>query len=295
MCTKSVSPFVCVIKENMLEKNKNRQPSLASVLLKVDYLDGQLPKYERDVSAKSFYISNRGSVPVAEIELQEFTLPTFEIASNPVWHQNYPERAGVAIEKGYESLSRHESMQAVALLSCSAPKENILVVEEINFNDILFGFGLIESHELEVEAILCHPMVFRHLCDRPHKFFYMYDKNTFKRIYENKNNSFKARAVFSGAPIYVSALVPKNELFVLAAPEYIGVLAIKKDITETQADDPRKLKSGVVLCEEIGISVIYDYAVAKIQKLTQSDLNTVEGVGDFKLEDPEIVEPIILL
>ena len=46
--------------------------------------------------------------------------------------------------------------------------------------------------------------------------------------------------------------------------DYVGAFPIRQDITVLPADDPKKLRLGWVIYEEIGIVVINDYACAKI-------------------------------
>ncbi|MGL1166833.1 hypothetical protein ACSTKZ_25170, partial [Vibrio parahaemolyticus] len=69
--------------------------------------------------------------------------------------------------------------------------------------------------------------------------------------------------IFS-ADIHVSTMVPKNAVFVLAPPQFVGAIPVRQDITVLPADDPRKLRLGWVVFEELGFAVINDYAVAKI-------------------------------
>ena len=50
----------------------------------------------------------------------------------------------------------------------------------------------------------------------------------------------------------------------LAPAEYVDAFPIRQDITVLPADDPKKLRLGWVIYEEIGLVVINDYAIAKI-------------------------------
>ena len=56
----------------------------------------------------------------------------------------------------------------------------------------------------------------------------------------------------------------ENTVLVVASPETVGALPIRQDITVLPADDPKKLRLGWVIYEEIGIVVINDYAIARI-------------------------------
>ena len=67
------------------------------------------------------------------------------------------------------------------------------------------------------------------------------------------------------ADIHVSTMVPKNAIYVLAPGEFVGAMPIRQDITVLPADDPKQLRLGWVVYQELGIAVINDYATAQIQ------------------------------
>jgi len=66
------------------------------------------------------------------------------------------------------------------------------------------------------------------------------------------------------ADIHVSSRMPTTTVFVLAPPEYVGAMPIRQDITVIPADEPRVLRLGWVVYEEIGFVVINPYSCAKV-------------------------------
>jgi hypothetical protein len=58
--------------------------------------------------------------------------------------------------------------------------------------------------------------------------------------------------------------MPTTDVLVVASPDTVGAFAIRQDITVLPADDPKKLRLGWVIYEEVGIVVVNDYAVSKI-------------------------------
>ena len=66
------------------------------------------------------------------------------------------------------------------------------------------------------------------------------------------------------ADIHVSSKMPANTVLVVASADTVGALPIRQDISVLPADDPKKLRLGWIIYEEIGICVLNDYAVAKI-------------------------------
>ena len=56
-----------------------------------------------------------------------------------------------------------------------------------------------------------------------------------------------------------------DTVLVVASPDTVGAFPIRQDITVLPADDPKKLRLGWVIYEEIGIVIVNDYSVAKIE------------------------------
>ena len=67
------------------------------------------------------------------------------------------------------------------------------------------------------------------------------------------------------ADILISKKVPLNTVYVLADPEFVGVMPIRQDIQVIPADEPQKLCLGWVIYEEIGAAILNAMGVAKIQ------------------------------
>ena len=62
--------------------------------------------------------------------------------------------------------------------------------------------------------------------------------------------------------------MPTDTLICVASPETVGAFPIRQDITVLPADDPKKLRLGWVIYEEVGIVVVNDYAVSLIEVTT---------------------------
>lgn len=71
-----------------------------------------------------------------------------------------------------------------------------------------------------------------------------------------------------GADIMVSKIVPPGTVFGAADPEFVGVMPIRQDIEVIPADEPRQLKLGWVVSEEIGIGIVNPRGVAVSRKST---------------------------
>ena len=56
-----------------------------------------------------------------------------------------------------------------------------------------------------------------------------------------------------------------DTVLIVASPDTVGAFPIRQDITVLPADDPKKLRLGWVIYEEVGIVVVNDYACSKIE------------------------------
>ena len=71
-----------------------------------------------------------------------------------------------------------------------------------------------------------------------------------------------------GADIMVSKIVPAGTVYGAADPEFVGVLPVRCDIEVIPADEPKQLKLGWVVSEEIGIGIVNPRACAVSRKNT---------------------------
>ncbi len=232
-------------------------------LLMVDELpQGALPRYERDIAVTSYVIPKRGSVPDMMVEAEELLVPTFEIACNPTIKLNeirarryyIVDRAQV---RAKDSIQRQEDLEVFKAISVAVSTDHTVTVSgNLSPDNINLALALIEEHELVGAKIVCHPFRYKDVRAWGKDFF---DEATQRDV------------LMSGlyghlwtADIHVSTMVPKNSIYVLAPGEFVGAMPVRQDITVLPADDPKALRLGWVIYEELGIAVINDYATAKI-------------------------------
>ena len=72
------------------------------------------------------------------------------------------------------------------------------------------------------------------------------------------------------ADIHVSSRMDSTLVLVVASPDTVGAMPIRQDITVVPADEPKKLRLGWVIYEEIGIVCLNDYAVSLIMVTSAS-------------------------
>lgn len=238
-------------------------------LLMVDELpQGALARYERDVASIAHVVARRGAVPDQITEGEEVLVPTFEIAANPtVRLAEIKARRFYIVDraqiKAKEAIQKEEDSNIFRALLAACPSgqlvENVGTLTTMALNE---AFKLIERHDLVAAKIVTHANQYASIRAFGKDF---YDEATQREIITTGLYGH-----LWTADIHVSSRMDSSTVLVVASPETVGAFPIRQDITVLPADDPKKLRLGWVIYEEIGIVVINDYAISKI---TVSDAN----------------------
>jgi len=232
-------------------------------LLMVDELpQGAYARYEKDVRSTAHVISRRGAVPDNITEGEEILVPTFEIATNPTIRLSevkarrfyIVDRAQI---KAKEAIQKEEDLNIFnAVIAAAAGNTVISTGGALSLNALNQAFALIEQHDLTVGKIVMHALRYADV------------RNFGKTVYDEATQKEVLTTGLFGhlftADIHVSSKVPTTTVFLLAPAEYVGAFPIRQDITVLPADDPKKLRLGWVIYEEVGIVIINDYATARV-------------------------------
>jgi len=233
-------------------------------LLMVDELpQGAYARYEKDVRATAHVISRRGAVPDMITEGEEILVPTFEIATNPTIRLSevkarrfyIVDRAQI---KAKEAIQKEEDLNIFNAIEAAVDTAHTVVSTggTLTLNALNQSFATIEQHDLTVGKIVCHALRYADI------------RNFGKTVYDEATQKEVLTTGLFGhlftADIHVSSKCPTDTVYLLAPAEYVGAFPIRQDITVLPADDPKKLRLGWVIYEEIGIVVINSYACAKI-------------------------------
>ena len=232
-------------------------------LLMVDELpQGALARYERDVAAIAWVVSRRGAVPDQIQEGEEVLVPTFEIAANPTVRLSeikarrfyIVDRAQI---KAKEAIQKEEDTNIFNALLASVPAaQQVINTGTLQVLAINEAFKFIEQHDLVAAKIVTH--AFQYASIRT------FGKDFFDEATQREIITTGLYGHLWTADIHVSSRMPSTDVLIVASPECVGAFPIRQDITVLPADDPKKLRLGWVIYEEVGIVVTNDYAVAKI-------------------------------
>jgi hypothetical protein len=233
-------------------------------LLMVDELpQGALPRYERDVRARAYVISRRGAVPDAIQEGEEVLVPTFEIATNPsIRLSEIKARRFYIVDraqiKAKEAIQKEEDTNIFAALLGAVNAAHTVTATggALTVTALNQAFATIESHDLTVAKIVVHAQRYADIR--------LFGKTVYDEATQREVLTSGLFGHLWTADIHVSSRMPVGTVLLLAPADYVGAMPIRQDITVLPADDPKKLRLGWVIYEEIGIVVINDYAVAKV-------------------------------
>ena len=232
-------------------------------LLMVDELpQGALPRYERDIAVRSYVIPKRGSVPTSIVEAEELLIPVVELATNPTIKLNeIRQRRYYIVDRAQvrakDSLQRQEDVEVFKVINSAIPQDHSLSVsgtlQPENINQALV---MIEEHELIGAKVVLHPQRYKDIR--------MWGKDFFDEATQRDILMTGLYGHLYSADIHVSTMVPKNCVYVLAPAQFVGAMPVRQDITVLPCDDPKKLRLGWVVFEELGFGVINDYAISRI-------------------------------
>jgi hypothetical protein len=259
---------------NPIRKNLDYH-GIARRALVVDPLaQGAYPSYERDIDVSAVVISSNGTGPESRVFGDRVVVPTFELYSNPTVRISEVRRRRFnvidrAVQKARQEIMAQEDANVFAAIDAAAAVENTA-------QDIADA-GLLKRDLVELKAQI----------DRwdlvTTKYFI--NINEFTDILKwgagggqgtggGEVDPVTMREILQtglyahiwGADIMVSKIVPPGTVYACADPEFVGVMPIRQDIEVLPADEPKQLKLGWVVSEEVGIAIVNPRGVAKGSK-----------------------------
>src|SRR5271166_5483781 len=242
---------------------------IARRALVVDPLpQGAMPTYDRDIDVAAVVISSNGTGPESRVFGDRVVVPEFEVYANPTVRIAEVKRRRFnvidrAVQKARQEIMAQEDANIFAALDAAASVENTLT-------DIADA-GLLKRDLVEIKQQI----------DRwdlvTTKYFTDilkwgsgggqgvgggdFDPVTMREVLQTG-----LYAHIWGTDIMVSKIVPPGTIYGAADPEFVGVMPIRQDIEVLPADEPKQLKLGWVVSEEIGIAIVNPRGVAAGRK-----------------------------
>jgi hypothetical protein len=248
---------------------------IARRALVVDPLaQGALPTYERDIDVSAVVCSSNGTGPESRVFGDRVVVPTFELFSNPTVRISEVRRRRFnvidrAVQKARQEIMAQEDANVFAAIDSAASVENIV-------QDIADA-GMLKRDLVELKAQVDR-------WDLVTTKYFM-NINEFTDILKwgagggqgvggGEVDPVTMREILQtglyahiwGADILVSKIVPPGTVYAASDPEFLGVMPIRQDIEVLPADEPRQLKLGWVISEEIGLAIVNPRGCAKGNK-----------------------------
>ena len=238
-------------------------------LLMVDELpQGALARYEKDVASVAHVIGRREAVPDQIVEGEEVLVPTFEISVNPQIRLSeikarrfyIVDRAQMKSKEAIQKLEDSEILRDIA--AAVRTSQTVTQSGDLSIASLNYAFSTIESHDCTVAKIVMHPRQYA-------------DLRLFGRdVYDEATRRDVLMSGLFGhlwtADIHVSHRVPEGSVYLLAPAELVGAIPVRQDITVLPCDDPKNLRLGWVIYEELGVVVVNDYTISKISMTSTS-------------------------
>lgn len=248
---------------------------IARRALVVDPLSqGSIPSYERDIDVSAVVISSNGTGPESRVFGDRVVVPEFELFANPTVRISEVKRRRFnvidrAVQKARQEIMAQEDANVFAAIDAAASVEN--VVQDIA------DAGMLKRDLVELKAQVDR-------WDLVTTKYFM-NINEFTDILKwgsgggqglggGEVDPVTMREILQtglyahiwGADIMVSKIVPPGTVYALSDPEFVGVMPIRQDIEVLPADEPKQLKLGWVVSEQIGIAIVNPRGVSKGNK-----------------------------
>ena len=248
---------------------------IARRALVVDALQqGAIPVYERDIDVAAVVVSSNGSGPESRVFGDRVFVPTWELFANPTVRISEARRRRFnvidrAVQKARQELMAQEDANVFAAIDAASSFEN--TVQDIA------DAGMLKRDLVELKAQVDR-------WDLVTTKYFM-NINEFTDILKwgsgggqgvggGEVDPVTMREILQtglyahiwGADIMVSKVVPPGTVYALSDPEFVGVMPIRQDIEVLPADEPKQLKLGWVVSEEIGIAIVNPRGVSKGNK-----------------------------
>lgn len=250
---------------------------IARRALVVDPLaQGAYPTYDRDIDVAAVVISSNGTGPESRVFGDRVVVPEFELFSNPTVRISEVKRRRFnvidrAVQKARQEIMAQEDANVFAAIDAAASVEN--TVQDIS------DAGMLKRDLVELKAQVDR-------WDLVTAKYFM-NINEFTDILKwatgggqgvggGEVDPVTMREILQtglyahiwGADILVSKVVPPGTVYCVADAEFVGVMPVRQDIEVLPADEPKQLKLGWVVSEQIGLAIVNPRGVAKGNKST---------------------------
>lgn len=236
---------------------------------------GALPVYDRDIDVSAMVISSNGTGAESRVFGDRIDVPTWEIFSNPTVRVSEVRRRRFnvidrAVQKARQEIMAQEDANLFSAIDAAATQENTL---QDAADAGLLKRDLVELKQQVDQWDLVTSKFFMNIFEYNDILLWgsgggqqagvggELDPVTMREVLQTG-----LKGSIWGIDILVSKLVPRGTIYAVADPEFVGVMPIRQEIEVYPADEPKQLKLGWVISEEIGICIVNPRGTAKSMK-----------------------------
>jgi len=245
---------------------------IARRALVVDPLSqGAYASYERDIDVAAVVISANGTGPESRVFGDRVVVPEFELFSNPTVRISEVKRRRFnvidrAVQKARQEIMAQEDANVFAAMDAAATIENTaqdIADQGMLKRDLVELKAQVDRWDLVTTKYFMNINEFTDILK--------WGSGGGQGVGGGEVDPVTMREILQtglyahiwGADIMVSKIVPPGTVYACADPEFVGVMPIRQDIEVLPADEPKQLKLGWVVSEQIGIAIVNPRGVAK--------------------------------
>ena len=214
---------------------------------------GNFSTYEKFMESVSYIIPRRGGLPDKIVEGEEVNVPFFtlavEIEAKTKKELKQKRLEAINFIKKLEDTEIFKSLEFAVRQTQTVKQSGDLSLASLNY-----ACSVIESCELSLGNVIVHPQQLANLR--------FYRSDTCIIFGKLKKWWYGYNGKLWGMKIRVSNRVTPGSVFILSSPEYVGVLSEKK--IKFSKIDYTDFTYKQTISKEIGVCIINDYSIAKI-------------------------------
>jgi len=233
-------------------------------LVVVDPLpQGALPVYDRDVKIPAIVVGKRGGAPDSIVEGERISVATWELLSYPqVRFSQIKERRFNLIDRAQQraklDLMAEEDKNIFNAVDTSSTVVNPVtnVANTLTRDAMVTALAEVGKWDLVPQKFVMNYSEYADIMK--------FGRDQFDPVTQRELLQTGLVGHLWTLDILVSKMVPRGTVYVLAEPEFVGVMPIRQDINVIPADKPERLRLGWVVYEEVGVAIVNPRAIAKI-------------------------------
>jgi len=260
-----------VIAQSMYEPFKEGRDyvGIARKCIFVDNVPNGAPMwYDKDPQFSAYVAGVMGSAPQeiikgTRVELAPFpivVLVRIPILETAVRRFNILDRSQV---RARAEMAEQEDTQFISMLEYAATRATAKagvttgVYTQPTRTSLAELYSLIEKNDAPVANVLMHATDYRHIRT--------WTGTDFDPVTRRELLKTGYMGDLWGAQIRISKIVTAKKVYALADPEFLGVISVRIDLDTMEANQPENLMYGWVFYEYIGMAIITDVGVARMQ------------------------------